>query len=80
MDFSKTDKKLGSSGPIWYPASGYRSYISGSLYYVGSLGIYWSVSPYGNSAHVLGFNNYGLVYPVDSGSRADGLPVRCLQE
>ena len=80
MDFSKTDKKLGSSGPIWYPASGYRSYSSGSLSNVGSSGSYWSVSPIGKYAYGLYFGCNGSVYPADDDSRADGRSVRCLQE
>ena len=79
MDFSKTDKKLGSSGPIWYPASGLRSAIDGSLILVGSDGYYWSVSPDGNSADHLYFSKL-YVFPALWGQRADGQSVRCLQE
>ena len=80
MDFSKTDKKLGSSGPIWYPASGYRSRGSGSLSSVGSSGYYWAVSPYGKYAYYLYFYNDGGVYPDYGSRRAYGQSVRCLQE
>ena len=80
MDFSKTDKKLGSSGPIWYPASGYRSGSSGFLYDVGSNGNYWSVSPDGYYACYLYFSYNGCVNPASSDFRADGQSVRCLQE
>ena len=80
MDFSKTDKKLGSSGPIWYPASGYRSYGSGSLSLVGSYGYYWSVSPSGKDAYYLLFDYCGCVYPAFVSNRAYGRSVRCLQE
>ncbi len=81
MDFSKTYKMLGSSGPIWYPASGCRVSISGSLRDVGSYGGYWSVSPDGKYAYYLYFFNSGYVYPAYSlFSRAYGRSVRCLQE
>ena len=82
MDFSKTDKKLGSSGPIWYPASGSRDFSSGSLRNVGSFGIYWSVSPFPYRSYVcfLHFIYDGYVNPAGSLSRASGRSVRCLQE
>ena len=80
MDFSKTDKKLGSSGPIWYPASGCRYDSSGSLDGVGSYGCYWSVSPNDIGAFSLCFGNEGYINPADSNSRAYGQSVRCLQE
>ena len=80
MDFSKTDKKLGSSGPIWYPASGYRNSIGGSLYSVGSNGYCWSVSPSGKDAYYLLFDYCGCVYPAFDSNRAYGRSVRCLQE
>ena len=80
MDFFKTDKKLGSSRPIWYPASGFRWGSNGSLDGVGGGGRYWSVSPDGNYAYYLYFSYRGHVDPVDSSDRADGQSVRCLQE
>ena len=78
MDFFKTDKKLGSSGPIWYPASGNRD--RGSLLNVGRYGSCWSVSPVGNYAYCLIFHYDGSVDPADLDYRAYGLSVRCLQE
>ena len=80
MDFSNTDKKLGSSGPIWYPASGYRYGSSGSPNYVGFYGYYWSVSPNGGGAYYLCFDYNGGVGPAFSSRRAYGQSVRCLQE
>ena len=79
MDFSKTDKKLGSSGPIWYPASGCRYDSSGSLDGVGSYGCYWSVSPNGRFSYDMGYDSY-YVIPASSDGRADWRSVRCLQE
>ena len=80
MDFSNTDKKLGSSGPIWYPASGYRNSSGGRLYNVGYYGFYWSVSPDGKYAYCLYFSNYGRVYPASDYDRAYGQSVRCIKE
>ncbi len=80
MDFSKTDKKLGSSGPIWYPASGYRGSSSGSLFDVGSSGSYWSVSSNGYYAYNLHLSNRVSVNPASYDYRALGQSVRCLQE
>ena len=77
-DFSKTDKKLGSSGPIWYPASGYRSSNYNQIY-VGINGYYWSVSPSGYNAYCLDFNYYGIS-PASRLNRAYGYSVRCLKE
>lgn len=80
MDLPKTDKKLGSSGHIWYPASGDRDCRSGALSNVGGDGLYWSVSPIGNYAYYLYFNYFGDVSPAVCSNRAGGQSVRCLQE
>ena len=80
MDFSKTDKKLGSSGTIWYPASGYRYDSGGSLHDVGYRGFYWSVTPNGNSVYYLYFGNAGYVDPAFCDYRTEGQSVRCLKE
>ena len=77
MNFSG---KFGSASTIWYPVSGYRNYIDGGLNYVGSSGYYWSASPNSSSACNLRFTNLGYVYPSNSGNRAFGYSVRCLQE
>lgn len=64
---------------LTFPASGYRIYYGGSLNNVGTLGYYWSSSPNGdNNGYYLGFNS-SLVFPSFGGSRAFGLPVRCVQ-
>ena len=80
MNFSG---KFGSASTIWYPASGYRYYSSGTLDFVGYFGYYWSCSPYpsrSNSACFLYFSNSGSVSPSANYYRAYGYPVRCLQE
>ena len=77
MNFSG---KFGSASTIWYPASGFRYYGDGSLYYVGDRGYYWSASPFSNFAYYLLFSSNGFVNPSFDYSRALGLSVRCLQE
>ena len=69
-----------SSPATWYPAAGYRDSSGGALYYVGSGGDYWSVTPSGDDAFRLYFGNGGGVNPTSSCGRAYGQSVRCLQE
>lgn len=67
----------------WYPAVGYRSYDSGSLYDVGVFGYYWSASPSPSGAiyaYYLSFNCYGNAYPAFSNYRGYGSSVRCVRE
>ena len=72
--------KFGSASTIWYPVSGLRSSLDGSLDYVGSNVGYWSASPYNYYAYVLGFYDSGYVDPSSYNNRASGHSVRCLQE
>jgi hypothetical protein len=68
-----------SSSIGYYPAAGYRYAGSGALYYVGSIGLYWSASSYSGCGFSLYFNSSG-VYPASYDYRADGFSVRCVQE
>ena len=79
MNFSG---KFGSASTIWYPASGRRFLLDGSLDYGGICGYYWSASPNSDSdsAYSMDFSNNGSVSPSPSGCRAFGLSVRCLKE
>ncbi len=64
---------------LFFPASGYRSFSSGSLGNVGSFGYCWSASLYDSSnVSDLGFNssNWGWDYS----DRANGFPVRAVAE
>ena len=73
--------KFGSDQTIWYPASGYRTNIDGSLGNVGYGGGYWSASPTSYGAFFLSFSSSGDVYPSNYYYyRALGYSVRCLQE
>jgi hypothetical protein len=66
-----------------YPAAGIRSHSSGSLFNVGTNGLYWSASRYNNvyNASFL-YLNSGTVSVNNNGGayRANGFPVRCSQE
>ena len=75
--------KFGSASTIWYPASGFRTNLGGSLDLVGESGYYWSASKATNNyrAHELYFYCTGNVYPSSYFySRASGQSVRCVKE
>lgn len=83
MDLSRTDRKLGQSGPIWYPAPGYRNSSNGRLSGVGSNGFYWSVSPYDLYAYGLNFyinSNDVIIFPAGYYNMAGGLSIRCIKQ
>ena len=64
---------------IFFPASGYRSSSSGTLYGVGSYGSYWSASPYSSSSgRTLDFDSGDWSW--GSNGRAGGFPVRPVAE
>ena len=64
---------------VYFPASGYRYYGSGSLRYVGSNGYYWSASPgSGNYGHSLFFHSSTWIWY--NYYRANGFPVRAVAE
>ena len=77
MDFSG---KFGSASTIWYPASGCRDDLDGSLDGVGIDGYYWSASPHSYYAYTLYIYHYGFVFQSFGKFRAGGISVRCLQE
>ena len=64
---------------LFFPASGYRNYSSGTLSNVGSHGYYWSASPYNSN-----FGRYLRFYSSSwywfSNLRAYGFPVRAVAE
>ena len=63
----------------WFPAAGYRNYVSGDLRYVGCYASYWSASVSGTDTKNLYFTMSG-VYPRHLYYRACGSSVRCVQE
>jgi len=68
-----------SGQSVLYPAAGCRYGNSGAFGYVGSGGGYWSASP-GISLGCSLYFNSGSVYPSNENYRANGFPVRCVQE
>lgn len=80
MNFSG---KFGSASTIWYPASGRRESLDGSLRYVGGSVSCWSASPVGgssNGAYILNFYDDGCVETSNYGGRSYGFSVRCVRE
>ena len=67
------------SHTAWFPTGGYRHSISGTLYYVGSRGYYWSASISSIYAGAMSYNMSG-VYPCDYFDHARSFSVRCIQE
>ena len=80
MDFSKTNKKLGSSNSIWHPTAGGLGYDVGTLRSVGSNGYYWSCTPTVNNSCSWYFDNNGSIYPSSVSRRAGGRSIRCKKE
>jgi hypothetical protein len=71
----------GSSGEtVFYPASGYRSAISGGMNYERSHGFNRSSTPYSSIFDRYLYFNATIVQPQLLTDRGDGFPARCLQE
>ena len=69
-----------AGGTIFFPASGYRSYSTGTAGSVGSVGYYWSAVPgstYGGRYLYFGSSSVG---PLGSSLRTYGFAVRPVQE
>ena len=79
MDFSRTDRTLGSDEPIWYPASGDISY-GAKLEYVGKVGYYWTVTRNNNYVYNIYFNHGGIIQPWETREPAAGYSVRCQKD
>jgi len=59
--------------------SGYRNVGSGAMAGEGSLGYFWSASPYNATyGSYLHFNS-GTVSPQSHSARGNGYPLRCIQ-
>ncbi|MCL2436005.1 MAG: Ig-like domain-containing protein [Lentimicrobiaceae bacterium] len=64
---------------LFLPAAGYRNLNSGTIYYVGTYGLYWSSSIIGTLAYALYFYSTS-VNPTSHSNRAYGFSVRCVAE
>lgn len=65
---------------VYFPASGYRDYYDGSLYYVGSEGVYWSAVPYTNNSSCCLCVYSDNLYPLGYRERTDVNSVRPVSE
>ena len=65
---------------INFPASGFRLYNWGSLYYVGLTGYYWSAVPYNTGSGCYLYFGWSDVYPLNLNERSFGLAVRPVSE
>jgi len=63
---------------LFLPASGYRNYGDGLLYYQGSRSYYWSSDILSTNAYYLYFAS-GTVYPANSYYRGTGFALRCVK-
>ncbi|MEF9949594.1 MAG: hypothetical protein RR752_00260, partial [Mucinivorans sp.] len=64
---------------LFFPASGYRNYNTGSVDYATTNGYYWSSSVYNaDNGRNLNFNSSN-VNPENNNNRSNGFPVRCVQ-
>ncbi|MGP1392980.1 MAG: hypothetical protein ACTTK1_03320, partial [Candidatus Cryptobacteroides sp.] len=68
------------SETIFFPASGFRSYISGVLTDVGFYGFYWSSVPYGPYKGCGLYFNAGSVAPLPYDYRSFGVVLRPVKE
>ncbi|MDO5976708.1 FISUMP domain-containing protein [Flavivirga jejuensis] len=66
------------ASPLKLPVAGYRRSSSGSLYNVGSYGLYWSSTVSGTNASTLYFLSSDAY--MNSYGRAYGFSVRCLKD
>ena len=67
------------ASPLKLPMAGGRDYITGSIYDVGSLGVYWSSTVSGTNSHNLYFYSSGAG-GGGLGGHTFGLSVRCLKD
>jgi hypothetical protein len=74
-----TNNAAGAFGsPLKLPVSGGRDGSDGSLYYVGTYGIYWSSTVSGTGSRDLGFGSGSA--GMGTFTRAYGFSVRCLKD
>ena len=76
--FSPNTSPGAFSSPVKMLVAGYRSRSSGSLFYVGSIGYYWSSTVSGADARYLSFSISNS--DISTFNRAGGVSVRCLKD
>ena len=65
---------------VYFPVSGGRSYYDGSLFYVGSAGVYWPAVPRSTSIGCCLYFDWGTVAPLNIFSLSYGFSVRPVAE
>jgi hypothetical protein len=78
LSWSSPDSAGAFGSPLKLPAAGLRDRSSGSLFNVGSFGLYWSSTDSGANARRLDFDSSDAF--MSSNSRAGGASVRCLKD
>lgn len=78
LSWSTNNSAGAFASPLKLPLAGYRDGSNGSLYYVGSLGYYWSSTVSSTYSRHLHFLSSGAV--MYSYARAYGFSVRCLKD
>lgn len=81
FNFGKNETKyLTEDLSCWYPTAGILDAYLGTPFAVNTFGVYWSCSPYYNSAYYLIFDVSGYIEPSAFGNRSEAASVRCLKE
>ena len=78
LSWSQNTSSGAFASPLKLPMAGYRNTSTGSLYPVGTYGLYWSSTVSGTNSRGLGLNSSSASIVVDS--RANGFSVRCLKD
>ncbi|MBR3204349.1 hypothetical protein IKF81_01550 [Candidatus Saccharibacteria bacterium] len=78
QDNDSTSSLDAQKTPLSLVYSGYYNWVDGNLYSRGSLGYFWSSTPYSTAyAHTLYFYSTRLV-PQNGGGKINGLAIRCV--
>ncbi len=78
LSWSLNNRDSAFNSPLKLPSGGFRNYYNGSLYPVGSYGLFWSSSVDGSNARRLYFHLHGA--GMFSKARATGFSVRCIKD
>ena len=78
LSWSSNNAAGAFASPLKLPMAGYRGYSDGSLYDVGTLGLYWGSTVSGTGSRLLYFGSADA--SMLTRSRASGYSVRCLKD
>jgi hypothetical protein len=68
----------GTAAGTSLPAMGYRLYLDGGLYTVGSRGYYWSATCFGGTSGYMLYFDDEYTYPSGTAVKRYAMPVRCV--